>query len=780
MARLSKKILSAVLVLIIVLCGAVIVSAQEDEITLKAEAYPKFADKSWGALYAHATLGGDSAQAWQKWEKDYAGINAEEGVRYFFLPNTADDSRVEIYNNYEEDAVVGNVNIPSYTSAVVNYTPGEVIDITVSTRNYKLKVFKSNSEASVYVNDTTNSYVDADGVIQNTDLYSFLIQNKENSVIGSDCAIAGGGSVLDTTLKKIKGRGNTNWRDTEKKPFNLTFNDTTTIGHTKNKKFSFVSNAKDSTLLRNSIMYDLADSVGSPYSPSQSFVDFFVNGIYRGCYIACQKIDLGKNAVVSLKDESDKQLSDFNFLVEVDVWNYADDTYFVTDKGYHVVLKTPDLEDYDENNDTMNAQYTYIKNKYQEFENALYNKNLSELEKICDLDSLATQYLLQDFGKNCDGGYTSTYFTYNASEGKFYAAPIWDCDSDLGAVDCVRPGCSKSTCYYKDWITRYATYTYNKKLTTVNPLGQPFNLSGTTSEGLNFEKLCAKIWNERFVPNINILLGKAPASGRLKSIDDYANAITQAGFNNYVRWDFMWVCSRYNSGLNKNYTADYSGELEYLKDWTQARADWITSQLKVSQQEEPTYPTNPDTQPSDPAADKNEIYFLNTLNWDNVYYYVWTNKTYKQKWPGEPAEYVGENADGVSIYKAVFDIAYENIIFNDSNNVEQTDDIAITQNKAIYSPASVKSTISNKVVYYINAGNYAENSALGDVDSNGIVNINDATAIQRHLAKIKELSSNQLLSADTDGDNTIDIIDATYIQKYVAKLIDKFPKLQNS
>lgn len=772
MSRFLTKTLSAFLAVIITACAAFIVSAAEDEINLNPLSYPKFADKSYGALYAHATLGGDSAQAWQRWDNGYSGINSEQGVRYFFLPNTADDSRVEIYNNYEEDAVVGDTIIPSYTSAVVNYNPGEIINITVSTRNYKLKVYKSDSEASVYVNDTTNSYVDADGVTQNTDLYSFLIQNKENSVKGSDCAIAGTNTVTDTKLKKIKGRGNTNWRDTDKKPFNLQFNDTTTIGHTTNKKFSFVSNAKDSTLLRNSIMYDLADSVGSPYSPSQSFVDFFVNGVYRGCYIACQKIELGKNAVVSLKDDSDKQLSDFNFLVEVDVWNYAGDTYFVTDKGYHVVLKTPDLENYDDNNDTMNAKYTYIKNKYQEFENALYNGNLSELEKICDLNSLATQYLLQDFGKNCDGGYTSTFFTYNASEGKFYAAPIWDCDSDLGAVDCVRPGCSKSTCYYKDWVTRYATYTYNKKIKTVNPLGQAFNLSGTTSQGLNFEKLCAKIWQEKFIPEIDILLGKAPANGRLKSIDEYASSINQAGYNNYVMWNFMWVCSRYNSGLNETYPETYEGEFKYLKDWTNARAKWITSQLNTSQ------PDNPDN-PTEPATDTTEIYFLNTLNWDNVNYYVWTDKNYKKKWPGESAEYVGKNVDGISVYKAVFDSSYKNIIFNDSQSIAQTDDIAVAENKALYSPADVKSTVSSKVIYSINSSDYKDSPVVGDTNSDGTVNINDAAAVQRHLAKITELSDSQLLSADTNGDNIVDILDATYIQKYCAKYFDEFPKTQN-
>lgn len=761
--KFSKKLLSLLLVTVLVISSAVIALAEENEVTLNPEAYPKFADKSYGALYAHATLGGDSANAWQRWDNGYSGINAKEGVRYFFLPKTADDSKVEIYNNYETEIKVGELNIPSYTSAVVDYESGKQITVTSPTKTYTLEVYKSDSESSVYVNDTTNSYTDAEGTVQNTDLYSFLIMNKENSVKGSDCAVTGENGVSDTTLKKIKGRGNTNWRDTDKKPFNIQFNDTITIGHTTNKKFSLVSNAKDSTLIRNSIMYDLANEVGSPYSPSQSFVDFFVNGVYRGCYIACQKIDLGKNSVVSLKDESDKKDTDFNFLVEVDVWNYASDVYFVTDKGYHVVLKTPDLEGYDETDATMKAQYNFIKNKYQEFENALYGGNLADLEKICDIESLASQYLLQDFGKNCDGGYTSTYFTYNAEEDKFYAAPIWDCDSDLGAVDCMRESCTESTCNYKGWVTRNATYTYNKKIKTVNPLGQAFKLSGATESGKNFEQLCADIWNEKFVPNINIILGRTPASGSLKSIDEYASAISSASYLNYVMWDFMWLCSRYNAGLNKRYTDDYSGELNYLKDWTQARADWMTAQFN------PSTPTEPDT-----PSDSYTIYFANTKNWNNVSYYAWTNRTPKADWPGEPAQYVGKNADGVDIYKAVFPKTYANVIFNDGGIYSQTDDIVITADSAIYYPAQKASENSYKEIFSFTSDSYGNDAVIGDVNSDGNINVKDTTLIQKHLVNDAALNNTQIKIADTNFDNTVSIRDATIIQMYTAKIINSF------
>ncbi len=640
-----KKLTCLVMVLCLLISAVPFAFAADTapELIPDPEAYPSFALDNWEALYAHAIPGDDSTEAWQKWMKDYQGFNAEEDVRYFFLPASSDDSLIELYNGYAEDAVIGDVTIPAHTSAFVNYTEGEEISVSVGeTKNYTFKVYKSDAEASLYINDITNSYVDVDGNTQETDLWSFLIQNKENYCSTASYSIVDKNGVQDGDLKKIKGRGNTNWRDYDKKPFNINFSNTTTIGDTTSKKFSLVSNTKDSTLLRNSIMYDLSHDVGAPYYSDQSFIDFFVNGVYRGSYIACQKVDLGKNTMIPLKDESEDVEKDFSFLVEVDVWNYKNDVYFTSKKGFNVVLKTPDLEDFETNSPEWQVRYDYIRNKYQELENALYNGTLADIEKICDMESLASQYLLQDFGKNCDGGYTSTFFTYNATDGKFYATPIWDCDSDLGAVEVKRDGCQTTTIDHTGWTTRTATY--NRM---VNPYGQAFNVRGTTSEGETFEQLCARIWNDNFVPKINILLGKAePSEGDLvKSIDDYAASIEKSTYINYIMWDFAWLCQSKNKSLQMDFTDDVAGELDYLKAWTEARSNWMTN-----------YFANIGDNPVEPPVDSNSttVYFTTELDWDNVHYYVWGNSIPMQ-WPGEKAQYLCTNEYGNDIYKIVID-----------------------------------------------------------------------------------------------------------------------------
>ena len=59
---------------------------------------------------------------------------------------------------------------------------------------------------------------------------------------------------------------------------------------------------------------------------------------------------------------------------------------------------------------------------------------------------------------------------------------------------------------------------------------------------------------------------------------------------------------------------------------------------------------------------------------------------------------------------------------------------------------------------------------IGDVTLDGVIDVRDATAIQRHAAVIEELSALGQAAADCSGDGFISITDATEIQKYIARL----------
>lgn len=64
---------------------------------------------------------------------------------------------------------------------------------------------------------------------------------------------------------------------------------------------------------------------------------------------------------------------------------------------------------------------------------------------------------------------------------------------------------------------------------------------------------------------------------------------------------------------------------------------------------------------------------------------------------------------------------------------------------------------------------------LGDANGDGKVNINDVTAIQRHIAKLKSLDDSSIERSKVCGYEKLSIIDATAVQSYIAKRILEFP-----
>ena len=71
---------------------------------------------------------------------------------------------------------------------------------------------------------------------------------------------------------------------------------------------------------------------------------------------------------------------------------------------------------------------------------------------------------------------------------------------------------------------------------------------------------------------------------------------------------------------------------------------------------------------------------------------------------------------------------------------------------------------------YHHIGTGEEAGILGDVDSDGNVEIRDATWIQRHVGKVEMPFVINKTTADVDGDGIITVMDATAIQYYLANM----------
>ena len=339
-------------------------------------------------LYAYAAVTDTvGTNAWQRWDnvsgKDY---------RYFYLPASASDTEVIIYNAYSSAVTINGVEIAAGEYETVTYKNGEVYPCTGATTQ-SVKIMKSDAEGALFINSAEGMKTVNDSDVETKvgatyDIYSFLTSGTKNQEVGkAQGAVADGDGVSeDTLVKKIKGRGNSTWK-LAKKPFNITYDENIQLDGMKGKKWSLLANAQDPSLLRNRLVYDLANEVNMTYACDSRFVDWFVNGDYKGSYQLTQKIEMGKNTVMPDLTEPEVEdvveddgtvttypKADFDFILELDTKENAasaGDKGFETTRGQWMTFKTPD--------DPASEQWDFMVAKHQAVENALYTGDIETL-----------------------------------------------------------------------------------------------------------------------------------------------------------------------------------------------------------------------------------------------------------------------------------------------------------------------------------------------------------------------------------------------------------------
>ncbi len=606
-----KKITAILLMLIMVLSmGTMAVSADAPPADFKSVDYIK-ADM----LYVHGTFEWAETQAWQHWQKldlyrDYdedeqkaMGVKREDGISeeyYFFLPSGADGKKAEILNTFAEDIKIGDVIIPSYGTAQIDYNTTDDFKVTANGKEYTFRFRKSSAEAAVYINNA-----DADG--NGTDLLSYLSQDKENDAKATGAIVGKDGSVDNTEIKKIKGRGNTTWVK-EKKPFNVTYEEAVSIdGMEKTKKLSLLANYQDSTLARNRILMDLADEVGIPYSSDSRFVDLYMNGEYLGSYQIAQKVDYGKkNLVKVIEDEThlneDGTLKEeFPFLVEIDAGAGNTDYHTYSSKAKcNLTVKGPEL---DNDDPYYNEVLKQVQVKFDKMYTAVV-QNSDDLEKLVDIDSLAKLVLINELSKNWDVGISSFYLTYQADEQgnyKFFGSPCWDYDNSIGNATGVKSDLKRmGVTDYEEPTGWWSEF----KLNSGGGSGKTgkYTLPGYAMKNATIKQRMAEIWFEEFVPALEVLNSENVAEGEIYSQDIYYNFLKDSAAMNYeIGWRINtgdWICDHsellngtYNKETGK-FTPDtevtkytdsekftLESEYKYMLDWLNTRAAWLSSEF---------------------------------------------------------------------------------------------------------------------------------------------------------------------------------------------------------
>ncbi len=255
-------------------------------------------------------------------------------------------------------------------------------------------------------------------------------------------------------LPKMKGRGNYAWSQSkDKRAYNITLGAKTNllgIDSEKTKKWSLLANVCDHSLLRDKIGYDLGYQMGVGLDSANA--DVWMNGVYQGTYLVTPKTDsfTSKDGYLLENDNNTEPAisagGDPSFTLRglygsggSDVNNNYDNRITVKDIGDNVLRNADGVVDESEAN--LNAVTGEIHAHLQDAWDAIraddgYNDKGVYYADYIDLTSFAKMYLVLEYCKDYDVCAGSNFFQRYATgeNDKYYAGPVWDLDTSLGAT----------------------------------------------------------------------------------------------------------------------------------------------------------------------------------------------------------------------------------------------------------------------------------------------------------------------------------------------------------
>lgn len=254
------------------------------------------------------------------------------------------------------------------------------------------------------------------------------ITDKENWKAAS-IALEGGGIAEDIppTPILLRGRGNSTFKHL-KKPFTIKFEEKTRmLGMRKSRKWVFLANYLDPTLLRNDITLHIGQLANAlEWTPRGEFVDLVFNGTYMGNYYVCEKINISKQHIDI--DEMTSQDNDGEALTGGYLLTF--DSTFDEPNRFKTQLENIPVNILSPGADIITTQQiNYITDYINKIEKLLHAGEYNTLyNEYLDRDSFVDYYLIQLFCGNKDFKVPRSVYVYKKRNGKLYAGPLWDFD----------------------------------------------------------------------------------------------------------------------------------------------------------------------------------------------------------------------------------------------------------------------------------------------------------------------------------------------------------------
>ena len=236
------------------------------------------------------------------------------------------------------------------------------------------------------------------------------------------------GTADEPLALQVKGRGNWTWKDFDKKPYRLKFDEKVKpLGMKKSRHFVLMACADDNLgFLRNTVGYELSRRLRLAYTPWQEPVEVVLNGDYIGLYMLTEKIRVATKRV-NIVEQADLETHPDSitggWLFEID--NYDEDGQVVITEGngkkLRFTMHTPEV--------LSDEQRNYITDLLTATDHAIYatDKRSTDWEQYIDIDSLVRYYIVQEVMDDAESFHGSCYIhKQRGGDTKLIFGPVWD------------------------------------------------------------------------------------------------------------------------------------------------------------------------------------------------------------------------------------------------------------------------------------------------------------------------------------------------------------------
>lgn len=325
-------------------------------------------------------------------------------LTFFITPLKADDIVIQLND------VEGKKYYPFSWNDIdlINFTNSELDTVTMSLYSKNGKINKFNVDLYEILNGATVPLITI-----TTDEEMDQIPDKINYQ-KAKIEVKGFGKFEDFKDNvEIRGRGNTSWTLSDKKPYRLKFDKKKQLCDLKKaKNYVLTANWTDESLLQNSIASFIGKMFDIPYTHTYVPVDVVLNGIYRGSYLLTNKPGINAGSVDIDEDNS--------IMWELDI-SYDEDLKFKSDTyDMPVMVADPDLSE---------VQFEYWKNDYNEMEKAVKQGRASE---YIDIDEYVRYRMVYYLLRVTDIGFPKSMKLYKTKGEKYKFGPLWDFDVAMG------------------------------------------------------------------------------------------------------------------------------------------------------------------------------------------------------------------------------------------------------------------------------------------------------------------------------------------------------------